>query len=172
MKRLKMNVRQSHQQTLQTKQKKSLSHQIFRFKQKFYCALASLVQKHEEDTWYLDSSPCFYPADDANSDDTEYLSPHLRRLYPYTWHFDMGTPPIMGDTNHFIRDALYTLYHVTFNLLASLSCSTGPQVMFNWSPDTVQLVPRWCSTGPKRMFNWSLCQNNLQLSLTYLTDEV
>ena len=104
----KMNVRQSHRQTLQTKlKKKSLSHQIFRFKQKFYCALASLVQKHEEDTWYLDSSPCFYPADDANSDDTEYLSPHLRRLYPYTWHFDMGTPPIMGDTNHFIRDALY-----------------------------------------------------------------
>ena len=78
----------------------------------------------------------------------------------------------MGDTNYFIRDNLYTLYHAIFNILASVSFSTGPQVMFNWSPNNAQVVPRWCSTGPKKMFNWSICQNNLQLFLTYLTDEV
>ena len=50
----KMNVQQSHLQTLQTKLKnKSLSHQIFKFKQKFYCAFCPWCRSMRRtlDTW-------------------------------------------------------------------------------------------------------------------------
>ena len=170
----KMNVQQRHLQTLQTKLKKRASVTRYLGLNKSSIVPSVLGAEAWGGHLILEQLPLFLSCWRCKFCWHWIPEPLLRRLYPNTWRFDLGTQQTanMGDTNHFSRAALYTLYHITFYLLASLSCSTGPQVMFNWSPDNVQLVPIWCSTGPKRMFNWSLCQINLQLSLTYLTDDV